>query len=122
MLFLYKYHKKINKIKFMELLLIILLTYGMSNIIVFGSIFEKTRETLEVYSPNFFGKLVNCMMCTPFWVGFILSTTSIVMGYNQLSPFYSHGVTNVLFSIFLDSCLLSGTTWLIHTIQEKLEV
>jgi hypothetical protein len=24
--------------------------------------------------------------------------------------------------VFLDSCLLSGTTWLIHTIQEKLEV
>ena len=56
----------------MEVLLIILLTYGISNIIVFGSIFEKWRETAEIYNPKFFGKLLTCMMCTPFWVGFIL--------------------------------------------------
>jgi hypothetical protein len=37
----------------MELLLIILLTYGISNIIVYGSIFDGLRETAEVYSPNF---------------------------------------------------------------------
>ena len=43
-IFIYKYHKKINKINEMELLLIILVGYGISNIIVFGSIFEKLRN------------------------------------------------------------------------------
>ena len=41
----------------MELLLIILVGYSISNIIVFGAIFEGMRETANVYSPNFFGKL-----------------------------------------------------------------
>ncbi len=107
----------------MELLLIILLSYGISNIIVFGSIFDGLRETAEVYSPNFFGKLVNCMMCTPWWVGLVISTTSQITGYTALSPFsFYFGIELVPLALFLDACLISGTTWLIHTIQEKLEV
>lgn len=107
----------------MELLLIILLTYGISNIIVYGSIFDGLRETAEVYSPNFFGKLINCMMCTPWWVGLTLSSTAHITGYTLLSPTYGYlGIEFVPLALFLDSCLLSGTTWLLHTIQEKLEV
>ena len=107
----------------MELLLIILLTYGISNIIVFGSIFDGLRKTAEVYSPNFFGQLVNCMMCTPWWVGLFISTTAQITGYTLLSPTYSYlGVEFIPISLFLDACLLSGTTWLLHTIQEKIEV
>jgi hypothetical protein len=106
----------------MELLLIILVGYSISNIIVFGSIFSGLRETAEIYNPNFFGKLFSCMMCTPWWVGFILSLGSHIIGYTEFSPFYSNGLENMYISIFLDSCLISGTTWLIHTVQEKLEV
>jgi len=105
----------------MEIILIILVAYSISNIIVFGSIFEGLREWSELFSPNFLGKLFNCMMCTPFWVGFTLSLGSFLTGYTQFSPFYSGGLECVYISVFLDSCLLSGTTWLIHTIQEKLE-
>ena len=105
----------------MELLLIILVTYGISNIIVFGSIFESLREAAEINNPNFFGKLLSCMMCTPFWVGFTLSLIAYLIGYTQFSPFYSNGVECVYISVFLDSCLLSGTTWLIHSFQEHLE-
>jgi hypothetical protein len=72
----------------MEILLIILVSYGISNVIVFGTLFESFRELMDDLSPNFFGKLFSCMMCTPWWVGFFL---------------------------------ISGTTWLIHTIQEHLE-
>lgn len=106
----------------MELLLIILVGYSISNIIVFGSIFEGLRETAEVYSPNFFGKLFNCMMCTPWWVGFFLSLGFHLSGLTQFSPFYHYGLHVPIVSVFLDACLISGTTWLIHTIQEKLEV
>ena len=105
----------------MELLLIILVGYSISNIIVFGSLFSGLRETAEIYNPSFFGKLFTCMMCTPWWVGFILSLGSHIIGYTEFSPFYSNGLENMYISIFLDSCLISGTTWLIHTVQEKLE-
>ena len=106
----------------MELLLIILLSYGISNMIVHGSIFEKLREKADIINPNFLGELLGCMMCTPFWVGFILSLTLQLIGYSQFSPFSSYGIDNIYLSVFFDSCLLSGTTWLIHTIQEHFEV
>jgi hypothetical protein len=105
----------------MELLLIIFVGYGISNMIVHGSIFEKLRDWSDLYNPNFFGKLFSCMMCTPFWVGFFLSLGSHLSGYTQFSPFYHYGLECVYISIFLDSCLVSGTTWLIHTFQEYLE-
>tara|TARA_B100001758_G_C18016785_1_gene405939 strand:- start:120 stop:440 length:321 start_codon:yes stop_codon:yes gene_type:complete len=106
----------------MEILLTILVTYGISLIIVYGSIFEGLREKAQLISPNFFGKLLTCMMCTPFWVGFTLSLGSYLGDYNSFSPFYSNGLECVYIAIFLDSCLLSGTTYLIHTLQEYFEV
>ena len=105
----------------METLLIILVGYGISNIVVFGSIFENFRKSCKKWSPNFFGSLFTCMMCTPFWVGFSLSLGSQITGYTQFSPFYNCGLEIIPISIFLDSCLISGTTWLIHTLQEHLE-
>ena len=105
----------------MELLLIILVSYGISNVIVFGSIFEGFRELMDDLSPNFFGKLFSCMMCTPWWVGFFLSLGAQLSGYTQFSPFYGAGLENIYLSVFLDSCLLSGTTWLIHNVQEYFE-
>ena len=114
--------KLFKKVSIMELLVIILVGYSISNIIVFGSIFSGLRTTAEVYSPNFFGKLLNCMMCTPWWVGCFLSVGSQITEYTQFSPFYSSGLENMYLSVFLDACLISGTTWLIHTVQEKLEV
>ena len=105
----------------MELLLFILVSYGISNIIVFGSIFDGFRELMDDISPNFFGKLFSCMMCTPWWVGFFLSLGVQLSGYSQFSPFYGAGLENIYLSVFLDSCLISGTTWLIHSIQEYFE-
>ena len=105
----------------MELLLIILVSYGISNVIVFGSIFESFRELMDDLSPNFFGKLFSCMMCTPWWVGFFLSLGAQLSGYSQFSPFYNYGLENIYLSIFLDACLLSGTTWLIHNVQVYFE-
>jgi len=117
----YKYRILINKINEMEIILIVLVAYGISNIVVYGAIFEKLREMSNLFSPKFWGKLLSCMMCTPFWVGFFLSLGSFLSDYTQFSPFYSMGLENIYISIFLDSCLLSGTTWLIHTVQEYLE-
>ena len=105
----------------METLLSILVCYGICNIVVYGSIFENLREKLKLFSPDFWGKLFSCMMCMPFWVGVILSIGSHITGYTQFSPFFSNGLENLYIAVFLDGCLLSGTTWLIHTFQEYFE-
>ena len=83
----------------MELILIILVSYGISNIVVFGAIFEKLRDYAMAFSPNFWGKLLTCMMCTPFWVGFFLSLGSYLSGYTQFSPFYGNGLENIYLSL-----------------------
>jgi hypothetical protein len=56
----------------MLMLFWILASYGMSNIIVYGSIFNEPREWISKKS-EWFGKLVNCMMCLPFYTGLFMS-------------------------------------------------
>jgi hypothetical protein len=102
-------------------ILIILVTYGISNIVIWGSIFKGFREFWEDKNPNFFGKLFTCMICLPTWVGFLLSAGAHITGLTQFSPFASQGLDIIPLAIFLDGCLLSGTTWLINTLQEYFE-
>lgn len=105
----------------MNLILFILTCYGISNIIIFGSIFQSFRNFWEKKSPNFFGKLFNCMICLPTYIGFFISIGAHVTGMLQFSPFASMGLDLPFIAIFLDGCLASGSVWLIHTLQEYFE-
>lgn len=97
----------------------LLLAYGVTNIAVFGSIFDWWRSFWDRLSPNFFGKLFSCPLCLSTWVGFILSYTFITFGYQ--TPMSLYGVDNFALIVFLDGCFTSGGVWLIHTIQEFFE-
>lgn len=58
----------------MDLLIFILATLGMTNIIVFGSIFEKPRNWVDkVFPYSMLNKLLNCTTCIGFWSGIFLS-------------------------------------------------
>lgn len=63
-----------------ELIIFILLTYGLSYIISQSEIFSPIRENIPL---KFLSKLVNCMTCTSFWVAmgvsFIIPITSIIV-------------------------------------------
>tara|TARA_R110000796_G_scaffold18980_2_gene57140 strand:- start:7795 stop:8094 length:300 start_codon:yes stop_codon:yes gene_type:complete len=98
----------------MELVIFILVCYGISNIMVFSSVFKWWRDVWVRISPNFFGELFNCMMCLPYWIGMILS----LMGF---SPFLHYYETEMWIAMFIDGFLASGSVWLLHTLQEKLE-
>jgi hypothetical protein len=106
----------------MGILVFILVSYGISNIVVHGSIFNGFRDFWNTVSPKFFGTLFSCMICFPTWVGFILSTIFQLMGYDMMSPVASQGVDNIYLSVFLDGCLASGTTFLIHIVEEYFEL
>ena len=96
----------------METLIWILAAYGLSQILVFGSIFDTTREWITKKS-TFFGDLLSCMMCTSTWVGFFFSLT-----------FYSPTITMVTIpysNIFFDGMLASGSVWAINAIIEWFE-
>jgi len=103
----------------MVLVTFLLLSYGITNIAIFGSIFEGWRNFCKKISPSFFGKLFSCPMCLSTWVGFVLSYTLLTFGFD--TPMFNYGVDIVPLAIFLDGCLTSGGVWIIHNFEEMLE-
>lgn len=111
----------------MKLLIFLLVAYGISNILVFGSIFKGWRTFWSNVSPNFFGTLFTCMICLPTYIGFfgswlIWSPTEYYGIVNESLSFMGlFTIPKGLISVFIDGCLTSGSVWLIHTLQEGIE-
>lgn len=111
----------------MKLLLFLFIAYGVSNIIVFGSIFKGFRSFCERVSPKFLGMLFTCMICLPTWVGFLGSSLvwSPTLEYqvvtHDVSFFGLFNISKEFIATFLDGCLTSGAVWLIHSFQESME-
>ena len=84
----------------MNLLYFVLCAFGMTFIIVYGSIFNKIRP-----KQGFLGELLNCPLCTGFWVGVFLWSINCL---TQLFTFDYSIVTG-----FLLGCLSAGTTYIL---------
>ncbi len=95
------------------LLLWILTAYGMTSIIVWGSIFESTREFIKNHS-KFFGDLVSCTLCTSTWVGFFMS---LVLGGLVTNVLNVHW----LLGVFFDGMFTAGSVWALNAIIEFFE-
>ena len=108
----------------MEILIWLIIAYGQSNIMVYGSIFNGLRNKIKNWGENpyyplpgigkFISELLSCMMCTSTWVGFFLSLTFF-------SPTQTLFGINQWYSIFLDGMLASGSVWMINSIVEWFE-
>ena len=96
----------------MEVLIWILAAYGMSQILVFGSIFEGLRNWATKHI-TFFGDLLGCMMCTSTWVGFFFSLAFYSPTKDLITIPYTH--------IFFDGMLASGSVWALNAIVEWFE-
>ena len=83
----------------MELIYFILAAYGLTQILIFGSIFNKIRPPKSWL--NGFGKLFYCPMCMGFWVGVFL------FGINEWTELFSFEYTlaNMLILGWLSSLL-----------------
>jgi hypothetical protein len=107
-----------------NLILWMIMVYGMSNILVYGSIFNGPRNTINKlasldYAPLrgfwvFLSDMLKCMMCTPTWVGFFIG----IFLYSPVNQML--GVTPWV-SWFFDGMLASGSTWAINSIVEWFE-
>ena len=107
-----------------QLLLWMVMAYGISNILVYGSIFNGPREFINKWGSNpvaplqgfgaFLSKMLACMMCCSVWIGFFF-------GFFLYSPVHELlGVTNLI-SWFFDGMLASGSVWAINAIVEWFE-
>jgi general stress protein CsbA len=97
----------------MGLLVWILIAYGITSIINWGSIFETPREWIKRNIP-FLGELITCTLCTATWVGFIMS---LLLGSITQNYFETHYIIN----IFLDGMLTAGSVWGLNAIIEYFE-
>ena|SRR6056300_1742554 len=88
------------------------MAYGMTTIIVYGSIFEKLRVWIGRHS-KFFGELINCPLCTSTWVGFFLSAT--------LGSISSELFAIGYLGIFFDGLFTAGVVWAINSVIEFFE-
>lgn len=104
-----------------NLFIFILASYGISNILVYSSIFEGLRDNLEKLGtgPKSLHKLFSCMMCMPTWIGFILSAVLQLCGVE--TPFVSYGVEYFWLAVFLDGVLSSGAVYAFNVVVEHLE-
>lgn len=107
----------------MEILYYVLMTYGLTNILVYGKIFDVPRNWIIKQIP-FLKGLLTCMMCLGTWVGMLSSFFfwSPVMSLKIENDILNFNIGMVYpFAIFLDAMFTSGTIWLIHTLQEHFE-
>lgn len=102
----------------------ILMAYGMSQILVYGSIFESLRTGIHKWGDDehapfqglgkFLSGLISCMMCTSTWVGFFMSLV-------LFSPTEYCFNTHIVISTFFDGMLGSGSVWALNSIIEWFE-
>ena len=108
----------------MELVLWSLAAYGMTNILVWGSIFADLRNMIHTWGMSeyaafngigkFLSGLISCMMCTSTWVGFFMS-------FVYYSPSMEMLGVGPFFSWFFDGMLASGVVWMINSVVEYWE-
>jgi hypothetical protein len=106
-----------------QLVLWMIMAYGISNILVYGSIFNGPRNFINKWGDSkyllngfgaFLSKMLSCMMCCSVWVGFFY-------GIFLYSPVHELlGVTDMV-SWFFDGMLASGSVWAINAIVEWFE-
>jgi hypothetical protein len=84
----------------MNLLLFILASYGLTQILCYGKIFDKWRPKYGKW-----GELFSCSMCMGFWVGLFLGG---IDPFTQLFSLSTNLVDNVLLGF-----ISSGTSYLL---------
>ncbi len=113
-----------------KLLTWFIMSYGLMNIMVYGSIFLPFRNFLKKWAykiPNsdehfyplgafgqFMSDMISCAMCFSVWGGFFLSLTTF-------SPSMEILGVSPLISWFFDGIISSGAVWAINSIIEWFE-
>ena len=107
-----------------QLLLWFIMSYGLMNIMVYGSIFQGLRDGIRKWGEedhlplhqvgNFISGILTCPMCFSTWGGFFL-------GWFVYSPVQELLGVSPLVSWFFDGILSSGAVWAINAVVEWFE-
>lgn len=78
----------------MQLLLFIIISVGITNLLVNASILDNLRDYVKSKN-TFIGNLISCMMCSGFWIGIFISFFSF-----NIFPLYGGAIASVSSYIF----------------------
>lgn len=96
----------------MELLIYLLIGWGITDFLVNGSILDGIRIYLLVKYPTF-GKLLSCIRCSGFWVGVLMGLISIKTMGGSIVPVEEIPTFQVIGSGFL----ISGSSIIINALM-----
>lgn len=113
---------------FYFLILYSVMTYGVSNVLVYGSgpfdLILKFRNFCKDHL-SVLGKMLDCMMCTSLNVGLICSLFNVLLFPSlKFTPFSNIfvDISEYWYLIILfDAFFTSGVVWIIHSFQELCE-
>jgi len=107
-----------------QVLVWFIMSYGLMNIMVYGSIFQGLRDFLGRWANNqyaplqpigkFLSGLISCPLCFSTWGGFVLSLLIF-------SPSNHMFNTPIWYSWFFDGITSAGAVWAINGIIEWFE-
>lgn len=115
----------------LNLIVFIMICYGVSNMVVYSNgpfdIFVNFRALTNKIHEKL-GELFSCMMCFPFWVGLSISAMDIFLlkstvftPLNMILMAEPISLVTILVILILDGAISSGTTWILHNIEEYFE-
>ena len=94
----------------MELIWFCLAAYGLTQILVYGKIFDSIRPSKDL--TKMWTVLFHCPMCMGFWVGLFLFS---INGFTELFTF-DYNIVNML----ICGCVSSGTSYILSVLFEDL--
>jgi hypothetical protein len=109
----------------MNLLLFVLIGFGITTIITKSTIFEPLRNRLDngddSLSENFFGLLITCPMCVGFWVGVLQSAmfgslsyqaffSEVFLNFENIFEYFWFFMTWVFCKVS-DGAIIGGLSW-----------
>jgi hypothetical protein len=107
-----------------QILVWFIMSYGLMNIMVYGSIFQGLRDFLKRWGDNkqlpfnflgnFLSGLINCPLCFSTWSGFVLS----LLIFSPTNHIFN---TPLGYSWFFDGITSAGAVWAINSIIEWFE-
>lgn len=97
--------------------------YGVTTIIVQSKIFKPVRKLFES-KLGFLGSMINCMICSGFWVslsiGYVLGFSPSELLYTEYVSNTPELLTTIIIKIF-DSALIASTLYHIYIIELYIE-
>ena len=109
------------------LLIYIIICYGIANTIIYANgpfhCFVKMHEVAAKIHPHL-EEMLSCFICSGWWLGFFMSLLNLfVFTSIAFTPLTMIGLPMEYWyiSVFFDGAFVSGSNWLINTVQEALE-